>query len=90
MFPALYFPLVAAQGMRCTPAAFLDKVREGSLNAASAYANRWADDDPQDADLPWLLQLHADMLSTLGIGDEAEEQYRRSQKLLREIGRAHV
>lgn len=83
MFPALYFPLVAAQAMRCTPAAFLDKVREGSLNAASAYANRWADDDPQDADLPWLLQLHADMLSTLGIGDEAEEQYRRSQKLLR-------
>ncbi|CAN7583429.1 helix-turn-helix transcriptional regulator [Trinickia sp. LjRoot230] len=83
MFPALYFPLVAAQGMRCSPAAFLDKVREGNLNAASAYANRWADEDPQNADLPWLLQLHADMLSTLGIGDEAEEQYRRAQKLIR-------
>lgn len=83
MFPALYFPLVAAQSVRCAPAAFLDKVQEGNLNAASTYANRWSEDDPQNADLPWLLQLHADMLTTLGIGDEAEEQYRRAQKILR-------
>lgn len=83
MFPTLYFPLVAAQSVRCAPTAFLDKVQEGHLNAASTYANRWAEDDPQNADLPWLLQLHADMLTTLGIGDEAEEQYRRAQKSLR-------
>ena len=83
MFPALYFPLVAAQSVRCAPGAFIDKVREGNLPSAGSYANRWAEDDPANADLPWLLQLHADMLTTLGVADEAEEQYRRAQKLMR-------
>ncbi|WP_017775670.1 helix-turn-helix transcriptional regulator [Paraburkholderia kururiensis] len=83
MFLTPYFPLAAALTVRRLPAGFLDKVLEGNLGAAGAQANRWAEDAHQSTDMPYLLQLHADMQMTLGIGDEAEEQYRRAQKVIR-------
>ncbi|RKF31445.1 helix-turn-helix transcriptional regulator [Paraburkholderia fungorum] len=83
MFLTLYFPLAAALSVRRLPEGFLDKLLEGNLNAARTQANRWTEEVHQRTDVPWLLQLYADMQMTLGIGDEAEEQYRRAQKAIR-------
>jgi AraC-like DNA-binding protein len=83
MFLTLYFPFAAALSVQRLPEGFLDKLLEGNLNAARAQANRWAEEASQSADMPWLLQLYADLQMTLGIGDEAEEQYRRAQKAIR-------
>ncbi|MFM0170839.1 helix-turn-helix transcriptional regulator [Paraburkholderia sediminicola] len=83
MFLTFYFPLAAALSVRHLPDGFLNKIHEGNLTAAGAQTSRWADNSQLCNEMPWLLQLHADMQMTLGIGDEAEEQYRRAQKVIR-------
>jgi AraC-like DNA-binding protein len=83
MFSAPYFSLASALTVPCVPDGFLDKLREGNFSAARAQASRWAEDGHRSAELPWLLQLRADMEMMAGIGDELEEQYRRAQKAIR-------
>ncbi len=83
MFSAPYFSLASALTVRCLPDGFLDKLREGNFSAARAQAGRWAEDGHRGAELPWLLQLRADLEMMTGIGDELEEQYRRAQKAIR-------
>ena len=89
MFSMLYFPVVSALA---TPAPcahtalsgrFLDTLLDGKLNAASQLASRWADEAGNAEFAPHALQLHADLQLMLGIEVEAEENYRRSQKLIR-------
>ncbi|MGE8506026.1 MAG: helix-turn-helix transcriptional regulator [Paraburkholderia terricola] len=87
MFLTLYFPLAASLSVQDLPDGFINKVREGNVQAAGAQAARWSDLARNGAGAaagsPGLLQLHADMQMTLGICDEAEEQYRRAQKAIR-------
>ena len=83
MFLTLYFPLAASLSVPELPDDFIDKVCEGNLPAAGTQAARWSDLSGAAAASPYLLRLHADMQMSLGIGDEAEEQYRRAQKAIR-------
>ncbi|MGV2292973.1 helix-turn-helix transcriptional regulator [Trinickia sp. YCB016] len=89
MFSMLYFPVVAAlatpapSGERALSIRFLDALLGGKLTAASQQASRWADEAGGDESAAYGLQLHADLQLMLGIEVEAEENYRRSQKLIR-------
>jgi AraC-like DNA-binding protein len=83
MFTAAYFPLVSALAVRCLPDGFLDKLCDGNFSAARTQASRWLEDGHRGAELPWLLQLRADLEMVSGIGDDLEEQYRRAQKAIR-------
>ncbi|UIF88535.1 helix-turn-helix transcriptional regulator [Cupriavidus sp. UYPR2.512] len=82
MFLTLYFPLAASLSVKDQPDDFLNKVRDGNLHSAAAQASRWLDISGPAVSVE-LLRLHADMQMTLGICDEAEEHYRRTQKAMR-------
>lgn len=83
MFTAAYFPLASALSVRGLPDGFLDKLCEGNFSAARTQASRWLEGGHRSEELPWLLQLRADLEMVSGIGDELEEQYRRAQKAIR-------
>ncbi|RZF23489.1 helix-turn-helix domain-containing protein [Paraburkholderia sp. UYCP14C] len=83
MLLTLYFPLAASLSVRDLPDGFLSKVRDGDLPQAGAQASRWSETARGAAGSPELLRLHADMQMTLGVCDEAEEQYHHAQKAIR-------
>jgi AraC-like DNA-binding protein len=83
MLAKLYFPLISALSGRHPPAELLVKLLEGDLSAALAQAERRLEQDCKGEDEADLLQLMADLQLTTDIYDEAEESYRRSQKLRR-------
>ncbi|SOE96834.1 AraC-type DNA-binding protein [Burkholderia sp. D7] len=89
MFSTLYFPLVSALA---TPGAvshediskrFLRAVLDGNLNAASMIAGRWSEESGTGDDAAYVMQLQADLQLMLRVEVEAEEGYRRSQKMIR-------
>ncbi|MGB8420835.1 helix-turn-helix transcriptional regulator [Paraburkholderia sp.] len=97
MFSMLYFPVVSALA---TPSPFpndgvaerfLDAVCEGKLHAASQLTSRWfdeADHAGMTERTLYGLQLHADLQLILNVEVEAEENYRRSQTMIRSSKRA--
>jgi AraC-like DNA-binding protein len=92
MLSMLYFPVVSALA---TPSPFIDKadderffhaLREGKLHAANQLTSRWVDDAGAarvSEQAPYGFQLHADLQLLFGNDVEAEEGYRRSQKMIR-------
>lgn len=89
MFSMLYFPVVAALATPAPDAEpalstrYLDALLNGKLGAARQQVSRWAEEAGAAEHASSGLQLHADMQLMLGIEVEAEENYRRSQKLIR-------
>ncbi len=83
MFLTFYFPLVASSSVQDLPDGFLSKVRDGDIQQAVAQASRWSEIARGAEDSPELLRLHADMQMTLGVFEEAEEQYHYAQKAIR-------
>ncbi|MGF6666219.1 AraC-like DNA-binding protein [Paraburkholderia atlantica] len=83
MFLTFYFPLVASSSVQDLPDGFLSKVRDGDIQQAVAQVSRWSEIARGAEDSPELLRLHADMQITLGVFDEAEEQYHYAQKAIR-------
>jgi AraC-like DNA-binding protein len=89
MFSMLYFPVVATLATpspfaeRGVSSRFLDALLNGKFGAAAQQASRWADGAGTDEGVAHGLQLHADLQLMLGVEVEAEENYRRSQKLIR-------
>lgn len=82
MFTTVYFPLVSTLATSCMSDDVLELLRAGKLAHAAASADACADSD--DGELsPLCMQLQADLQLTLGVDVDAEESYRRSQKMIR-------
>jgi hypothetical protein len=62
---------------------FLRAVLDGKLNAASMIAGRWSEESGTGDDAAYVMQLQADLQLMLRVEVEAEEGYRRSQKVIR-------
>ncbi len=94
MFSTLYFPLVAAlatpksQDHADHSSRFLAAVLDAKFAAAGVLACRAAEEPGSGDEAAHVVQLHADLQLMLGVQVEAEESYRRSQKLIRESKQA--
>jgi AraC-like DNA-binding protein len=84
MFSTVYFAASSVLASPSIPDAIASKVLGGHLQDAAKLAANYADKDhDKDAADYASLQIHGDIELALGRYEEAEEAYRRAQKLIR-------
>ncbi|WP_423760230.1 helix-turn-helix domain-containing protein [Burkholderia sp. NLJ2] len=89
MFSMLYFPMASALNPFGADAStrlrsHLALVLEGEFEAALERSSEWLDETAASKRTSSDLQLHADLQLVLGFEAEAEENYRRSQRKIRD------
>jgi AraC-like DNA-binding protein len=85
MFSTIYFAAASALAFDDTPAEVASKVFSGQFLEAIRYAARSSDTEVGHARLGYAeLQIYSDLELLLGHHEEAEEDYRRAQKTIRQ------